>query len=132
MNQSPVFMPLKNRTQSDIIEEAKAELFRYFCANKDGKVIGYMKVGGKGENFISKNSDIANICGPYLLPDFRGQGVASQLLSYTIAQLKYEGYNTIGVDFESINPHAREFWLRFFKPYTTSLVRRIDERSITN
>lgn len=132
MKHSPVFMPLKHRTQSDIIKEGKDESIRYFCANKDGKVIGYMKVGGKGENFISRNSDIANICGAYLLSEFRGQGVASQLLSSTIAQLKCEGYNSIGVDFESINPQAREFWLRFFKPYTMSLVRRIDERSTTN
>ncbi|PWR71285.1 GNAT family N-acetyltransferase [Methanospirillum lacunae] len=131
MHQSPIFMPIKHRNQAEIVKDVKEGLFRYFCAFKDGTIIGYMKVGGSGENFISRHNSMVNICGAYLLPEYRGQGIASQLLSYILSQMQREGYDSVGVDFESINPQAREFWLRFFTPYTNSLVRRIDERSTT-
>jgi len=128
MYQSPVFMSIKHRTPDDVIEDGKDESIRYFCAFKEGEIIGYMKVGGSGENFISKQKGVVNICGAYLLPRYRGQEVASQLLSFLLSQMQQDGYSHVGVDFESINPPAREFWLRFFTPYTNSLVRRIDER----
>ncbi len=128
MHQSPVFMPIEYKTFDDLIEDKNDESVRYFCAFKEGEIIGYMKVGGSGENFISKQKGVVNICGAYLLPRYRGQEVASQLLSFLLSQMQQDGYSHVGVDFESINPPAREFWLRFFTPYTNSLVRRIDER----
>ena len=42
------------------------------------------------------------------------------------------GYKYIGVDFESINPPAYGFWLKYFTAYTHSVVRRIDEGAIAN
>ena len=44
-------------------------------------------------------------------------------------ELAKENYLRCGVDFESINPTANHFWLKYFKPYTYSLTRRIDERT---
>jgi len=34
------------------------------------------------------------------------------------------------VDCESFNPTARGFWLKYFKEYTHSVVRRIDEKAV--
>lgn len=42
--------------------------------------------------------------------------------------LKREGYTRLGVNFESFNPTARVFLLKYFNDYTHSVVRRIDER----
>jgi len=36
-------------------------------------------------------------------------------------------YNLLGVDFESFNPTASNFWLKYFTEYTHSVVRRIDD-----
>jgi hypothetical protein len=33
----------------------------------------------------------------------------------------------LGVDFESFNPTASDFWLKYFTEYTHSVVRRIDD-----
>jgi len=41
--------------------------------------------------------------------------------------LKEEGYKLLGVDYESFNSTANGFWLKYFTPYTNSVVRRIDE-----
>jgi hypothetical protein len=47
-----------------------------------------------------------------------------------IQDLKTKGYTRLGVDFESINPMAYGFWLKYFDAYTHSLVRRIDEKAV--
>ena len=71
-----------------------------------------------------------HIRGAYCLPEHRGKGLYQNLLNYTISKLKSEGYTRLGVNFESFNPTARGFWLKYFAPYTSSVVRRIDERII--
>ena len=59
--------------------------------------------------------------------EYRGKGAYQNLLNFTIATLKSEGYTRFGVDFESLNPTAYGFWTKYFTPYTHSVVRRIDE-----
>ena len=71
-----------------------------------------------------------HIRGAYCLPEHRGKGLYQNLLNFTISVLKREGYTKLGVDFESFNPTARGFWLKYFTAYTNSVVRRIDERII--
>ena len=46
--------------------------------------------------------------------------------------LKPEGYKYLGVDFESINPPAYAFWLKYFTAYIHSVVRCIDEGAVKN
>jgi hypothetical protein len=48
-------------------------------------------------------------------------------LNYVITQLKSEGFESLGVDFEGFNPTASGFWLKYFTAYTNSVTRRIDE-----
>ena len=72
-----------------------------------------------------------NICGAYCMPEYRGTGIFNNLLAYLVTTLKSEGYTRLGVDFESFNPTARGFWLKHFTEYTNSVVRRIDEKSVT-
>ena len=52
------------------------------------------------------------------------------LLNFAMSILKAEGFIRLGVDFESFNPTAYGFWLKYFVPYTHSVVRRIDESAI--
>lgn len=50
-----------------------------------------------------------------------------QLMEYAA-----KGYTRLGVDFESLNPTAYGFWLKYFDAYTHSVVRRIDEKAVTS
>lgn len=84
----------------------------------------------EGETFACETPDMMNICGAYCMPEYRGTGVYQELLAYLINVLKEEGYTRLGVDFESFNLTARGFWLKFFTPYTNSLVRRVDVSSL--
>lgn len=62
------------------------------------------------------------------MPEHRGKGLNQKLLSMLIQKLKAKGYTRLGVDFESLNPTAYGFWLKYFDAYTHSVVRRIDEK----
>jgi GNAT superfamily N-acetyltransferase len=124
----PAFLRYPHTTEDELARSAAKENSRYFAAKEGGVVIGYIKIGGEGENFATADSSVANICGAYCLPEYRGTGVSNNLLAYVISVLKREGYTRLGVDFESYNPTAHGFWLKYFTEYTNSLVRRIDEK----
>lgn len=101
---------------------------RYFAAYKENKPIGYICVGGEGENFISNTPHTANICGAYVLPEYRTCGIAQAILSYICETYRLEGYLLLGEDCETMNPTALRFWTKYFTPYTYSYIRRFDER----
>lgn len=117
MKKSPCFMhcSVKNRES------------RLFAAIHDGKPAAYMEIMDDAETFVSEHSSMKNICGAFCMPEYRGKGVAQGLLNHIISALKTEGYERLGVDFESFNPTANSFWPKYFTAYTKSLVRRIDE-----
>lgn len=87
-----------------------------------------LKTKVSGETFVARGDTYCHIRGAYCLPEHRGKGLYQNLLNFTISALKREGYTRLGVDFESFNPTARGFWLKYFSAYTNGVVRRIDER----
>lgn len=121
-------MPSGRHTENTQLLENDRDDIQYFGAKAGEEYIAYVKIGAEGENFATKVKDMANICGAYCKPEYRGHGVYVELLNYLMKNLKDEGYIRLGVDFESINPTARGFWLKYFQDYTHSVVRRIDER----
>ena len=103
---------------------------RYFVAKQDGKLCAFLKISASGETFAATGSTYRHIRGAYWLPEHRGKGVYQNLMNFAISMLKKEGYTRLGVNFESFNPTARGFWLKYFAAYTNSVVRRIDERIV--
>ncbi len=103
---------------------------RYFIAKKGMEIVAFLKINNSGETFITQTNDMLNVDGAFCMPKHRGTGVYPNLLNYAICNLKAEGFKLLGVDFESINPTAYRFWLKYFSAYTHSVVRRIDEHSI--
>ena len=127
LNSSPMFMPHKQVADESFLKELKQKPRRYFAAVKEGEIIAYIKITEEGESFIGDLDCMANIQGAYMKKENRGTGIYTSLLSYTIGQLKND-YSLLGVDCESFNPNARNFWLKYFTPYIYGLTRRIDER----
>lgn len=125
---SPFFMNRKPETQEEFTASSMQEEGRYFVAKKNDKICAFLKIAASGETFIATGNIYRHIRGAYCLPEHRGKGVYQNLLNFTISTLKREGYTRLGVNFESFNPTARGFWLKYFTAYTNSVVRRIDER----
>ncbi len=130
MGESPTFMTYPFLTDDALLEKIQADGVRFFTARKGGEIIAYVKISDEGESAISGAPDMRNICGAYCLPEYRGTGVFQSLIHFLSYSLKREGFNRLGVDFESINPAAYGFWLKSFTAYTHSVVRRIDEGAI--
>ncbi|MBR3927911.1 MAG: GNAT family N-acetyltransferase [Clostridia bacterium] len=130
LSNSPAFMKSDENAIEGWLDHREADPPRVFAAWVKGEIAAYIEVQDDGENFITAHPSILNICGAYCRPEFRGQGVAHALLKYVLDVLKGEGIPLIGVDCESINPTAINFWKKYFAPYTQSLVRRIDENAI--
>lgn len=126
--ESPFFMNRKPETMEEFAAISLQDEGRYFAAEQSGQICAFLKISVPGETFITTDSSYQHINGAYCLPQHRGRGVYQNLLNFAIDVLKREGYTRLGVDFESFNPTARGFWLKYFTAYTHSVTRRIDER----
>lgn len=127
LGNSPCFMYSSKQDFQKWLKQAEERDTRLFVARQEGKPIAFVEISHSGENFVSDHNSMENICGAFCLPEFRGTGIFQGLLNHVISILKEEGYEYLGVDFESFNPTAIGFWSKYFKPYTNSVVRRIDE-----
>ena len=101
---------------------------RVFVAESDGETIGFISLEDDGENYITEHEKMKNICGAYFDERYRSCGLAQLLLRFICCTLADEGVQYLGVDYETINPTALNFWSKYFTPYTYSYARRFDER----
>lgn len=120
-------MPRVPDNLNDFLDDITEDV-RMFTAQKDDKIVAFIKVQSEGETFISESNKMMNITGAYILSEYRGNGIFSDLLYYVADRIKKDGYDYLGTDYESINPTANSFWKKHFTEYTYSLTRRIDER----
>jgi len=122
---SPTFMVRPFLTETAFLDGVRSD--RFFTAKKDGVIVAFVSISNAGETFICNTPKYIHADGAFCLPEHRGKGVMQGLLSYTVNTLKTDGYTEAGTDFESINPAACGFWLKYFTAYTHSVVRRIDD-----
>lgn len=127
MGNSPCFMYSSPEDSEKQIMERENNGSRIFIARDSEKVVAFAEISQKAETFVSELDTVYNICGTYCISEYRGKDIYQNLLNYIVSKLKIEGYQYLGVDFESINPTAYAFWMKYFAAYTNSVVRRIDE-----
>ncbi|MBE5779053.1 MAG: GNAT family N-acetyltransferase [Clostridiales bacterium] len=133
LSQSPCFMKQHQEDVEKWLDWREKDAPRMFAALKEERPVAYLEVvpqGKNGENFISWQKEMWNICGAYCLPEERGAGTAAGVLWFLASTLAKEGATHLGVDCETINPTALGFWKKHFMPYTFSVVRRIDENAL--
>ncbi|MHB1151870.1 MAG: GNAT family N-acetyltransferase [Eubacteriales bacterium] len=128
MGKSPAFLSYRMMDENDLRLQTGRRKSRFFIAKTHGETIAFIEITESGENFVCDDKSMLNICGAYCMPEHRGKGVYQNLLNVMITTLRNEGCKLLGVDFESFNPAAYGFWLKYFTAYTNSVVRRIDER----
>ena len=147
LQKTPMFIPLFFQWDiQQVKEENERRGSRFFVIQVNGETAAFVEIMASGENFACDHTGMMNICGAYMLPEYRSQaawassrqslrpasGMFTKLLSFLMDTLGTEGYTHCGVDFESFNYTASGFWLKHFTPYTYSVVRRIDERILMN
>ncbi len=100
---------------------------RIFIAKENEKLIAFIEISDDAESFVAELPNVKNICGAYCLQEYRGKQIVQNLINYVIKVLRQEGFKYLGVDYESFNVTAYNFWTKYFEPYTCSVTRRIDE-----
>lgn len=128
LRKSPTYFPNEEFSEENFVSMCNRRQSRFFIARNNFEIVGYIEVMDSGENFITEESDMLNICGTYLKENYRGKNILQSLLLFVLETLKNEGIKRLGVDYETINPTALRFWGKYFDSYTYSFVRRIDER----
>ncbi|MDR1540097.1 MAG: GNAT family N-acetyltransferase [Clostridiales bacterium] len=126
--ESPFFMVKPCITETEFLESLGDD--RFFVARKDNETVAFLCASQAGETFLRDIPGYIHAHGAYCLPEHRGKGLLQGLLRLAVATLRDDGYKHLGVDFESINPPAYAFWLKYFDAYTHSVVRRIDEGAL--
>lgn len=127
LSESPCFMYSTEQGYQSWLSRAEQRNSKIYAAFEGEKAIAFIEAIHGGENFVTELHDMMSICGAFCLPKNRGEELVQNLLNVMIDELKAEGYQWLGVDFESFNPTAYGFWNKYFEPYTNSVTRRIDE-----
>lgn len=127
---SPFFMFREQRTKAAFLEEYEHFHSIYFTASHHGRPVAFLRAELDGETFVCGAPGYLHVKGAYCLPEHRGKGLNQKLLSLLVRKLRDQGYSSLGVDFESMNPSGQKFWLKYFDAYTHSVVRRIDEKAL--
>ena len=128
---SPFFMYREKNNEAVFLKNYEYFQSVYIVASYEGRIVAFVRAELDGENFICNTPGYLHVKGAYCLPEHRGKGINQKLLSMLIQRLKTSGYTRLGVDFESLNPTAYGFWLKYFDAYTYGVVRRIDEKALT-
>ena len=121
--------PSSRRVCLDLLSDAG---YAVWLAFQNGEAIAYLLQGPASSNActIIREAGTSSITGAYTDPAARGTGVATVLLNRALAWARGQGYARCAVDFETMNPQARRFWLRHFTPITFALERHIDARAV--
>lgn len=96
-----------------------------WLAIDNGFPVAYMRFeinSNRAALIVQSNSAFA-ITGAFTRPAYRGHGVAPALLDSAIRDYAARGYACCTVDFETLNPEATVFWMKYFQPVCLSLVR---------
>ena len=127
MGESSCFMYTAENEFENWVKERENNGNRLFVAKREENPIAFIEISDEGETFVADHDKMQNICGAFCLPEYRGKQIFQNLINYVIKTLSKEGFEYLGVDYESFNPTAFHFWTKYFEPYTCSVTRRIDE-----
>ena len=123
--QPPVLMPLRpaddSRAWADFLDEPGGSAW---LAEDDRGPFGFIRFDRVfGGADALESTDGSFISGAYVQAARRGRGAASAILDAALRHQARAGLRTCAVDFETFNPEATAFWLRYFTPVCYSLVR---------
>lgn len=127
MGESCCFMYTTDEEFEEWIKRRENNGSRIFVAKDKELQVAFVEICEEAETFVAELPMVKNICGAFCLSEYRGRQIYQNLINYVITKLGAEGYQYLGVDYESFNPTAQQFWTKYFEPYTYSVTRRIDE-----
>jgi ribosomal protein S18 acetylase RimI-like enzyme len=96
-----------------------------WLAMQGDEAMGFMRFEGSSDgaaDVVSADTTVA-ITGAYIRPAYRGRRAAACLLDAALRDYAGQGAERCSVDFESFNPEAAVFWMKYFEPVCLSVLR---------
>ncbi|MHA1111905.1 MAG: GNAT family N-acetyltransferase [Promethearchaeota archaeon] len=124
LSRSPLFLQKESTDMQYYKRWIDAEGHHFWLAF-DGKTpVGFIQIesGAEDVSTIVQDPESVSITSLYVSPSYRNRDVGKRLLEQAVNWTK-ENALRLCVDFESVNNLGREFWLRYFKPFSFSYYR---------
>ena len=124
LSRSPLFLQ-KETTDIQYYKRWVGGEGHHFWLAFDGKTsVGYIQIesGAEDVSSIVQDPESVSITGLYVSPSYRNKDIGKRLLEHAVNWTK-ENALRLCVDFESVNNLGREFWLKYFKPFSFSYYR---------
>jgi GNAT superfamily N-acetyltransferase len=124
--QSPVFMPLRaGRDAAGNIEFLSRPKNSLWLALDGDALVGFIRFEGYDFDSaaILESEEGVTITGAYIRPAYRGRKAAVALLEAALCDYQSLGLKYCAVNFESFNPEAAAFWMKYFAPVCLSVLR---------
>lgn len=132
-SRAPLFMPVMDKMTIDDVKEDLTSKDRFtWIAFHNEKPVARMSIrrGGANYPFVAEDIKTMNVCAAYALEEVRGTGVSAVMLNIIVQWVRSNGYERLGVDYESFNRNGSRFWEKHFTPFAYCMFRRLDERII--
>ncbi|MEW6403146.1 MAG: GNAT family N-acetyltransferase [Chloroflexota bacterium] len=124
--QSPVFMtPRTAKDAAGNIEFLSRPRNSAWLAFDGDVPVGFIRYEGYDFDSaaILESEEGVTITGAYVRPAYRGRKAAAALLDAALRDYQSRGLKYCAVNFESFNPEAAAFWMKYFEPACYSVVR---------
>lgn len=125
-SRSPIFMPPRpGKSLDENIEFLSRPKNSIWIARDENGLAGFIRYEGYDFDGVAivESEDGVTITGAYVRPAYRGQKVAVALLDAALRDYQARGLKYCAVNFESFNPEAASFWMKYFEPVCFSLLR---------
>lgn len=126
LRKSPVFYPGKEFTEAVYREFFSDESVELIAATDRGRIVGIIEWNHEENEILDSSIKSANVGEAFVYPEYRGTGLAQQLLSAAKARAYLVGARYMWVEHGTANPNARGFWNKYFTTYQYELHRRIE------
>ncbi len=127
---APIFLKRSDYTRNDILKIIDDDAV--FLAWDNDNLIGAMEVNTK-QNYhferLTSETESAYIedVGVYIKSEYRGKGVGTLLLYEVFRYCDEADKPFLHVSFETSNPYANKFWLKYFRPIIRSVRRTVNK-----
>lgn len=126
LKKSPVFYPGTEFTEEVYKGFFTDENTTVYIAEDNGKIIGIIESNTENEDLIFPSKSAVNIGEAYVIPEYRGFGVAQALLFQVENDILKRGTEFCWVEHGTANPTARGFWNKYFDTFSYTMTRTVE------
>lgn len=130
LRNAPAFLP-----GEELGEDGEDRCWRFFTADTtrvfgafaEGQLVGILETDDEEDDLVCMNHWNVRMGNAFLLPQYRGSGMAEALLRYAESYEAQRGAEYAWVEHSTANSVSRHFWNRYFENWCFRLERDVEQ-----